>query len=146
MASFRDRNGKEWALSITVASIKRVRDRLGVNLGMILSDNMKPLADLVSDPVKLVDVIYVLCQPECERCGVTDEQFGESLAGDSFEDAVTAFQTALADFFPKRQGDMLRMVLAKGEQMQIALAEKVKATIETEMQKTLTQLASNSQG
>ena len=125
MPKFVDREERSWQVAINVASMKRVKDATGINLGMLLVDNMKPLADLMQDPIMLVDVIYVLCKPDADKRGISDVEFGESLAGESFEKACDAFMEALIDFFPKRQGDLLRTMLNKGMEIQDALAVKV---------------------
>jgi hypothetical protein len=141
MPKFVDREQRSWEISINVASMKRVKDATGVNLGLLLTDNMKPLADLMQDPIALVDVMYVLCKPDADKRSVSDVEFGESLAGESFEHACDAFMEALIDFFPKRQGDLLRTMLGKGKEIQDALAAKVM----THLSEMHTELASDSQ-
>lgn len=129
MASFKDRHGREWHFEITPFSMKRVRELTAVNLGTLFNDNMTPLANLVSDPIMFVDVLYVLCKPECDKLGVTDEQFGGAMVGDYLEAAVDAFMQGLVDFFPKRQSNLLSTLLEKNRQYAAALAEKAVAQL-----------------
>ena len=133
MASFKDVNGKSWELRITPTSMRRVDALTGVKLGTILHDEFKPLQEMFGDPVKTVDVLYALCQPEADRCSITDEQFGEFMIGDALEHAIDAFLEALADFFPSRQSQMLKRLFAKVKQTQTALADKAELEIETLM-------------
>lgn len=100
MKTFRDNAGREWLVKVHVAGIARVRDTLGVDLYGLVDDGLKGLGGLLGDPVGLVDVIYVLCRKEAEQRGVTDEDFGEAMAGDAIEAATAAFLEALTDFFP----------------------------------------------
>lgn len=119
MASFQDRHGKTWSMSITVATVKKVLDKTGVNLANILDDKMKPLAGLLSDTIKLVDVCWVCC----EETG-TEAEFADGLAGDAFEKCTNAFLEELIAFFPKRQRETLTEMLQKSTALMDVLAEK----------------------
>ena len=110
MPSFRDNQDRRYTIDLTIGSAKRVRDTVGVNLLRIL-DEPQMLADLSGDPIQFVDMLYVLVQPQVKEYGLTDEQFGESLAGDSIEAATNAFLEALVAFFPPARRAALRKIL-----------------------------------
>jgi hypothetical protein len=101
MKSFSDAAGRAWEVTIHVAACKRVRGLTGVDLYGLVDDGGKPLEALMGDIVKFVDVLYALCQPQAEGRGLTDEDFGASLGGDSLEHAADAFAAELLDFFPR---------------------------------------------
>jgi hypothetical protein len=105
MPSFKDTNGREWLVTLNVAQIKRVRVRLKINLADLQEGN---LLVRLSDPVTLVDVLFVLVQPQAEENSVTDEQFAAGLGGDTLYSASTALLEALCDFFPEPQRTLLR--------------------------------------
>ena len=111
MRTFKDKKSKEWSVEITVGVIKRVNDLLQVNLLDVVGGNL--LKELASDPIMLVNVLYVVVKPQADAAGVTDEQFGELLVGDSVEEATDALLNGLADFFPKLQREILLKALAK---------------------------------
>ena len=95
MKSFTDNLGRTWTLVVNVATIKRVRALCGVDLNAIIEvEDGKPetrlLEKLSTDPVLLVDVLYAVCQPECDRRQVTDEDFGSAMAGDAIDLATSA--------------------------------------------------------
>ena len=116
--AFKDTEGRTWQVAITVADVKRVRSLLDIDLYKLLDDGFKGLGELVADPVALVDLVYVLCRPEADRRGVSDEDFGRAMAGDCIEDAVDAFLGALTDFFPNpRVRQSLTSLLAKGRRV-----------------------------
>ena len=76
MKSFTDNMGRAWTLVVNVAPVKRVRALCGVDLNSVIEvEDGKPSAKLLerlsSDPVLLVDVLYAVCKPECDRLGVT---------------------------------------------------------------------------
>ena len=145
MASFKDNMQREWNLSISVATIKRVKELTGVNLGLLLNDEMALLQRVLGDPIELVNVVYAICVNDCERLGVTDEQFGESLAGDSIEHCIDAFMEAVIDFFPSRQGKILKAIVRKTNELRDALAKELEDQIEEKYSQTLTKLASHLQ-
>jgi len=79
--------GRAWNVEINVDAIKRVRGTCGVDL-LDASDKQKSLlTDLATDPVLLVDVIYVVCKPQADDRGVSDEDFGRAMAGDAIDRA-----------------------------------------------------------
>lgn len=98
MKTFKDNAGREWTVEITVSTIKRVRSLLEVDLLEIADSDL--VKRLVSDPILLCDVIYVVCKPQADEQDVTDEQFGEAMAGDAIDDATTVLLEELVDFSP----------------------------------------------
>lgn len=124
MATFRDGNGREWHINVTVADVKRVKEQTGLLLTSLIENQLTPLAQLLADPVALVDTVWVLVEPQAKAAGLTDEQFGQSLSGDSLEQMAASFLEALTDFFPKRQSELLKTVLQRQKEVQVALAER----------------------
>lgn len=99
MAKFKDASGKEWAVVVTVATLKRVKALLDVDLMEVVDEKSTLLERLADDPVVLCNVLYAVMKPEADRRGVNDEAFGESLFGDALNDATRAFLESLSDFF-----------------------------------------------
>ena len=143
MAQFEDRLGRKWQIEINVATVKRVAKRIDVNIANLVQDDMKPLADLMSDIVRMVDVIYVLCEPQCEREGISEEQFASGIAGETIQRAIDTFMEELADFFPNRQGQLLRKMTTQGERLSLAMTEKALEKIDEVTESTLTNFASS---
>lgn len=113
MHAFKDNAGRDWTIAVNVDSIKRVRALLNVNL--LDAVDGKLIEQLETDPILLVDVIYVLCKPDADRQQITDEQFGQSMAGDAIDRATVAFLEDLTDFFPSGRRQLLRKARAKLE-------------------------------
>ncbi len=131
MHSFTDNACRTWCVAINVAAIKRVRGLLDIDLYQLVDDGLKQLGKLVSDPVQLVDVLYVLCREEAIARGVSDEDFGRALAGDAITLAAEAFVEELIDFFPDaRSRAGLRKVIEAGRQVR----EKLLDHVETQLQ------------
>lgn len=118
MRHFKDNTGRQWAVEINVAAVKRVRDVLGVDLLGALDGRL--IQDLADDPVLLVDILYVLCRAQADAACVTDEDFGRSMAGDALDAAAAAFLEELVDFFPGARRGLLRKALGKFQALQSA--------------------------
>ena len=114
---FTDTAGHTWTLKLDVWTVKRVRDMAGVDL-LDLGDAEAPpkeqlLFKLVADPVLLVDVLYVILKPAAEAAGVSDEDFGRAMAGDTIDQATKALLGEIADFIPNpRDRARARKVIA----------------------------------
>ncbi len=100
MRTFKDNQGREWTVEITVAAIKRVRGLAGVDVMEVLEGSNGLIEKLVRDPVLLCDVIYAACKPQADERQVSDEAFGASMAGDAIEHATAALLEELVDFCP----------------------------------------------
>jgi hypothetical protein len=126
MKPFTDSQGRTWNVTINVSAIKRVRDVLAVDLLDVANGDL--LSRLADDPCVLVDVLYVLCKPDADAKGVTDEDFGRGMVGGALDEASSALMKELLDFFPSalRARALAKMVRKMGEQ-QAAATEAVAA-------------------
>lgn len=106
MSKFTDGKDRKWVLEINPPVMKRVKLATGCNLGTTLTDEAE-LEKLGRDVILLVDIIFAIVQPEAEKRGVSEQDFGESLVGDAYHDAVTAFSHAIIDFCPSRAREMM---------------------------------------
>lgn len=128
MKIFKDKDGREWVVSITVGSVKQVKAALGVDL---LDCGADALARLFGDVVRVVEVLYVLCAEQCRSRGVSEDAFAGSFCGESLEAAADAFALELADFFPSpRARDALRRLIAAGKRVEEELFGQSLARLE----------------
>lgn len=137
MKIFKDVNGKEWTISITVGTIKRVKDLMNVNLIDAVSTDL--IDKMKSDPVFLCDILFAICKPQADKDGVSDVEFGEGLVGDAISDATTALIGDLVDFFPQSQRTILQKALAKintaEKKMTETMNQKIDAMLDSEIEK-----------
>ena len=123
MKNFTDTAGREWALSLTIDSVKRVRALLDVNLLELEAGDPSLLTKLGTDVILLCDVIFVLVKPQADKAGVTDEQFGAALGGDVILAAQAAFYDEIIDFFRRlSRGDIATAVEAQRRMIDLAVA------------------------
>ena len=134
MKSFTDSLGRAWTLVVNVATIKRVRALCGVDLNSVIEvEDGKPSAKLLerlsSDPVLLVDVLYAVCKPECDRLGVSDEDFGSAMAGDSVDAATQALLDEVIDFFPEAKRLAFRKILSASRRFEEMARKRLAAAM-----------------
>lgn len=139
MKSFTDSNGKDWTVAINVTSVKRVRDKLDIDL-LDLSEAL--FKRLLTDPVTLVDVLYVVCETQANDRQITDEQFGEAMVGDAIDKGTTALLESLAEFFPKAKRAVLQRAVQKIQQVeemagQVAMERFESATTDAELHRLI---------
>jgi len=114
MRSFKDADGRDWDVEVTVGTIKRVRATLDLDLTEIDSAIYKRLAD----PVLLADLLFVVCERQANDRDLSDEDFGRGLRGDPIDDATAALLDAVADFFPGRRRSLLQAMISKSATLQ----------------------------
>lgn len=129
MQTFTDNTGRTWSLTINVDAIKRVRGLLDVDLMQAIDGKL--LERLVTDPVLLCDVVYALCKPEADAKSITDEQFGQSMAGDAIDAATTALLEELVGFFPQAKRQVLRKALDKLKVLETKVFDAVTARLDS---------------
>jgi len=96
--AFNDNTGRSWDVTINVAAIKRVRDLVGVDLLEVVEGTL--IDKLIRDPILLCDIVYAVCKPQADEREVSDEAFGQAMAGDAIEHATTALLEELVSFCP----------------------------------------------
>ncbi len=129
MRNFIDSSGRVWVVDVSVATIKRVRTLTGVNLLEVIQGEL--IEQLSSDPILLADCLYAVCQPQAVREGVSDEAFGQSLAGDVIDRATTALLEGLIEFFPEPKRRLLEKATAKYRQVQTQALALVEARLDS---------------
>jgi hypothetical protein len=111
MPTFTDTTGRVWTVTITVDTVRRVRNTTNVDLLDVAGGTL--IERLVSDPVLLCDVLFAVIRPEAEAKQVSDADFGRALAGDAIDAATTALLEGLVSFFPSPKRRVLSKALDK---------------------------------
>ena len=128
MKTFSDTTGRTWSIAVNVDAVKRVRDLLKEDL----LDVKQILERLMVDPILLCDVIYCICKPQADAEGISDEQFGQAMGGDSILHAKRALIAELVDFFPSAaERENLKAAIAKFDKLADRAAELIKTRLES---------------
>jgi hypothetical protein len=126
--SWTDSDNRSWSCAITVATVKRVQQLAEVNLLEAFDGLLMKLAD---DPVSLANVLYAVCKLQADERGVTDEQFGELLGGETIEAATTALVQGIIDFFPNPRRQVLKQIWAKTQKARQAVTDLAVEKVES---------------
>lgn len=99
MQTFHDRNGKAWTFDLNIATWRRVKAESGIDLADITTeqDGQTGLQRL-TDPIKLMEVIYILCVPPSERTTITGDVLMEAMDMESVEKATDALLDEVVTF------------------------------------------------
>lgn len=127
MYSFEDLEGREWKLSVTIGSVRQVKETLGVDL----LEFPEVLEKLSGDIYTLCNVLYVLIKPQADKLNVSDVDFGYALGGDVLEKAVDALLNEMINFFPQRRRDLLMKLKTKSGEYQETVLKKAEIKIES---------------
>jgi len=111
MQKFVDRAGRIWIVDIDNTTLRRVKTLTGVHLLEAIDGDL--ITRLSTDPLLLGDVLFAICKPQADQQQITDEAFGEGLAGNSIDDATGALLEALINYFPESRRRLLRKAAEK---------------------------------
>ncbi|MFI4876627.1 MAG: hypothetical protein ACIALR_14855 [Blastopirellula sp. JB062] len=114
-----DEKGRQFLVRVNGATVRELRQRLGVDLMQLLEGNDNaPLLELIGNPVNLIDALYIFCREDADAQNLTDEDFGRGLAGEAIDRAGDALLAGIVDFFPRRRRPILQAILAKIREME----------------------------
>jgi hypothetical protein len=120
--TFTDSAGRNWTISLTIDSAKRVRDLMGVNLLEPEAGEPPLLTRLGTDEILLCDVLYCMVKPQADSQNISSEQFGQALGGDVILAAHNAFYDEIIDFFQKRgRTDRAKAALTQQKMINLAI-------------------------
>lgn len=135
MATFKTRDGKEWAVAITIGHLKPLRETCGFEPAKAIADPAQ-LSALMLDGERLVQILYVLCEDQIQKAGLTPEAFGMGFDGPAIEKAVEALLGGIVDFFPRsrvaaRAREHLMTSFGRMDEMAIARIDAAMAAAST---------------
>jgi hypothetical protein len=119
---FKDRDGREWKLSVSVYTVKLLKTLLNVDLMAVAVDQNSWLYQPMKDNgCALVDAVYVLVKDQADAAGVSDMDFAKAMGGDSLASAADALLLEAVDFFhdPRTRG----LISKAREKMQTLTAQ-----------------------
>lgn len=141
--TFKDLAGRSWTLSLTAASLKRLREQVSIDLKLLIKDKLAALVELLDDPERFVGVLWVLCESQAATHSISPEQFPEGFGGDTLEAAGAAFVEAIALFSPNPTRDLLRAWAKKHTEIGTRAAAMGAIRLETiDLDKLLTEAMS----
>lgn len=154
MRSFKTKDGTEWAVDVTVGTVKRCLDETGLKLTDLFATD-KRVDSFFSDDVQFCLVLAAVVRPQLEERKKTTDEFLSVIDGTCIEQAVEALIGEVADFFQEPRKGLLKKMLAKYQAAHVKVRDEGLAEIEKKMEtidfetlirQTHTNSASNSPG
>jgi hypothetical protein len=135
VTKFTDKAGRAWDLVIEVPHLRRLREEFRFEPAKAFTENA--MVELLTDPERLVGVLYTVCEEQAEKAGVTPEQFARGFDGAAIDGAFKALIEAVADFSP------LSKAATKAGAGLRARFDRIEATAMSRVTAALTALDSN---
>jgi hypothetical protein len=108
MASFKDKTGQEWTVSLDPVIADEIKQKHKIEIVNLQED---PLLKLRTDPLTAAAVLYLICQDQVKERSLSPEQFGKSLPFPP-DEWMTAIEESIVSFFPTGRASHVREVLA----------------------------------
>lgn len=130
MAEFTDANDRKWEVFIDIPTVKKLREH-DLDVLNFFSGNMEVFEEVVGDPMKLVDTLWVVCRKQIGERGMDEEDFARGLYGDVLMSAAEALVEGICDFFPdpKRRAS-LKAVFRKTKEAESVMMDNAMARVE----------------
>ena len=107
--TFTDLKKRTWTIRLNIGVVRDLKEsEWKMDILSILEPDANFMGNL-QDDYALVDVLWFLVGGQHE--GVTDREFFTALDGEVLTNAVSAFQDAIADFFPGPKRRLIRAVI-----------------------------------
>jgi hypothetical protein len=100
---FVDNANRTWRVEIHALNAGAIRRELGLDLL-----DATAYLEKLTDPVRLVEVLFVLLDDQITAARLSPEEFARGLTGDALVAATRALWHALASFVPSKKGAILR--------------------------------------
>lgn len=78
MGTFTDNAGRTWRVALDAPAIGRVRERSGLDLA---ASPGPALMAIGAQPVRIIETLWNVCEPQAQAAGVEPGEFGRALAG-----------------------------------------------------------------
>lgn len=97
MKSFKDNQGQQWNLALTLGKVRTLREKLGLDLL-----NPQHYLQILGSLTDRLAFVFLLVEPQANDIGIDVDEFEERLYGDGFAtEAGTAFLLETELFFQK---------------------------------------------
>ena len=128
MATFTDDKSRTWNITLNLGTARAVKRERGFDF--LCEGREHPILKLAGDMELLGNVLWSLCEKQAIERGVTEEGFGEGIAGDSLDAATNALAEAYSDFCPNpTRREILRNLWRSVREVERLQLEKAQAEV-----------------
>jgi hypothetical protein len=114
MPSFKDKLGREWPVNLDTATVARVKLRTFDAVDFWRAAEGTPFVRMGQSVEMAGRVLWLVCEPEAERRGVSPEDFARAMASETvFHAGARAVAEAAIDLMPVEMHKRARKQLKK---------------------------------
>lgn len=118
MTKFKDSAGREWSIEINVGMVEDIQAHGGIDLDVMMTSPEKFMSMLFTAPRKLVEMLYVILEPQATAQNIDGKAFGRLFNRETLDAATDALLESLVLFYQrssagKTVGAKLPQILAK---------------------------------
>lgn len=129
MRAFTDAQGRQWEIAGTLATFERLKIGTGVN--MLDMPTTQECLRQIQDPYTLGRVLYEVCSGQCEKRGLSPEEFANGLTADVLAEATDALLQETIFFCRSDLRPALTMAYEKAKARDRQAMESLKAKLPT---------------
>lgn len=139
--AFKDKSSRTWIVEIDGVIADEVQAAYGINL---LDLSQDALDRLEMDPLRLVNVLWLVCREQAEAAGVDERSFKKSLRSEVIGDATRALINGTIGFFPPGKQSLVRSLQMQNAKVRQTAMERNLASLEDPaMQERLARILAN---
>lgn len=135
-ATITDRQGKTWDLRLDGPLVKRIHEVTGVKLTDLSKD---PMLTLMSDPVLLVDTVWLIVEKQANAAEVTSSEFGERAP--DIDAMAAAMVECVLNFFPASRRSQLRSLICETQETHSQAMEETISQLRADREKNAKAMA-----
>lgn len=135
LAQFADQRGRTWRLDLNYSLAKRLREV--TTLDFVNYQDGKALLAIHDSDEKLVQVLWLMCEPQAVAANVSEEEFGSGLGGDALEQGIEALEQALINFSRPARRQAMQAIRDKAHELVEAQTELTATKIRSPKMKDL---------
>lgn len=140
MAIFIDGKGTEWKFDLTFGMIEDIKEKIDLDLDMLINSPEEFGGILLKSPRKLVELFWCLCERQAMDIGMSPKDFGYLFDRGTLDKATNAFMEAVVNFYPR--SSMGRSISKKLPQMIKEVDEKLEAETDKLLEEKLSEISS----
>lgn len=140
MRQFKDSANRAWTIQVNFTSIAKIKAALEISLPDLLGGDtpFAKLQELTESFVEFGTLIYLLCEEQIEKAGLSKEVWGEAMYGDAIEEASIALARELVDFCPnRRKREALHLLVDKGLLVKDEVVSRLGSRFREELDKAI---------
>lgn len=132
--TYTDANNRKWTVDISTAALKRMWSMAQFRLDSVFPEAgqedpksaINTYQAFLDNDILVSEVLYAILKPECDKAGVSQEQFDDGLRNEFNVAAIMALHQAITDFSHPSRKAFLRGVTMSMQKQEKALASGLK--------------------